>query len=205
MVGGTAQRHGRMTRIWRYVLANDNGMAPCSEDGILTLACRKPGIRKSAQRGDWVIGFLPKSMPGRIAWVGQVADVLPLGEYEQKYTGRRDAIYRLNGHAADGAEILHPLRDDYHVDRRQTDFRGKNALVFSRFWYWGGNGVGAPNDIRDWAHYHVGQSAKNSSPEKLARLEAWVRSMAEPGVHGATRDMARKSMPTTLAMKRLGV
>jgi hypothetical protein len=136
-------------------------------------------------------------MPGRIAWVGQVAEVLSLGEHEQKYTGRRDEIYWLNGHAVDGAEILHPLRDDYHVDRRQTDFRGKNALDFSPFWYWGGHNVEAPGDIAGWAHYHFGQSARDSLPEKVARLEAWVRSMAEPGVLGKPRDTARQSVPIT--------
>jgi hypothetical protein len=185
---GIDRREAHMTRIWRYVLASDNGMAPCIDDGILTLTCCKPGIRKSARLNEWVVGFFPKSSPGRIAWVGQVFDVVTMGEFEGKYAGRRDALYRLIGHTDDGTEILHPLRDDYHANRRQTDFRGRNALVFSPFWYWGGRGIAAPEDIAGWAHYYVGQSARFSTSERLARLESWMRSEAKPGVHGAPRD-----------------
>jgi hypothetical protein len=93
-----------------------------------------------------VIAFFPKSTPGQIAWVDWVADDIPLEDYERKYTGRRDAIYRSSGRAADGGDILQPLRDGYNVNRRQADLRGKNVPVFSPFWYLGGSGVATPED-----------------------------------------------------------
>jgi hypothetical protein len=82
---------------------------------------------------------------------GRVSEVIPLGEHERRFSGRRDAIYRL-ANAADGEdEILVPLRKDYHADElsRSRDRSGKNALVFDPFWYWGGVGIAAPEEIFD--------------------------------------------------------
>jgi hypothetical protein len=183
-----------MSRIWRYVLADDNGMAPCAEDGVLSLCCCKPMIRRSAKVGEWVIGFVPQSLGrGRVAWVGQVSAVIPMGEYEQRYSGRQDAIYRLAGHGPDGREILTPLREDYHASERSRtrDRNGKNALIFEPFWYWGGDGVAASEEIAGLAHYYIGQTARNSCPEMVAALKNWVRSMSPPGVHGKPRDTRR--------------
>jgi hypothetical protein len=182
-----------MSRIWRYVLAGDNGMAPCIDRGKLSLCCCKPAIRKNARLGEWVIGFVPKPMRrGHVAWAGKISEIIAMGEYQRRFPRRRDAIYRLADPGEGGKEVLLPLRDDYHADEksRASDRSGQNALIFEPFWYWGSFGIPAPDDIADLAHYYVGQSAKSSSPEKIERLEAWLRSMADPGVHGQPRDKA---------------
>ena len=60
-------------RIWRYVAVVDAGTAPCVDASLLTLCICKPRIRRSAQIGDWVIGWTPaRTCKGRIVWVGQV-------------------------------------------------------------------------------------------------------------------------------------
>lgn len=46
-----------MSRIYRYILVHDYGIAPCSADGLITLATCKPKIRQTATPGDWVLGF----------------------------------------------------------------------------------------------------------------------------------------------------
>jgi hypothetical protein len=140
MARRTIARDSIMNRIWRYVLAADNGMAPCAQDGMFSLTCCKPMIRRSACIGDWVVGFVPKpKRRGHVAWAGRVSEVFPSGEYEKRFSGRQDAIYRLVGSAAWGEqEVLVALRDDdYHADEpsRSRDRSGKNALVFDPFWY----------------------------------------------------------------------
>lgn len=183
-----APRDAGMNRVWRYVLAVDGGMAPCIQDSTLTLTCCKPFIRKHAKVGDWVIGFVPKGLKrGHITWVGKIAESIPLAEYELRFRGRKDALYRLRK-----GELV-PLRNDYHANPRDRgrDLGGKNGLIFRPYWYWGGLGISAPPDIAELAHYYVGQSAKNSSPEKTARLERWARSVARPGIHGSPRDASR--------------
>jgi putative DNA base modification enzyme with NMAD domain len=200
MAYGTIGRDPEMSRIWRYVLATDNGMAPCAEQGILSLCLCKPMIRRSAGVGEWVVGFVPRRINGgrvHVAWAGQIAESVSMGDYEKRFPGRRDAIYRLVESKWGEPDILVPLRDDYHADERNRsrDRKGKNVLIFRAFWYWGSVGINAPDEIVDLAHYYVGQSTKNSSPEKIARLEAWLRSVAEPGIHGEPRDQLRTRPP----------
>ena len=85
-----------MSRIFRYILESDGGMAPCPQEGAVTLGTCKPGIRKSATIGDWVAGFMPGSLNrGDMVWAGQVAEKLSHDEYRQRYPKRRDAIYAL--------------------------------------------------------------------------------------------------------------
>ena len=182
-------REDRMSRIWRYVLATDNGMAPCSDAGILTLNCCKPMIRRRAQRRMGHKLRPEKQRRSQVAWVGQIAEVLSLGEYEARFSPRRDALYRRAGYEPNGSERLTPVQSKYHVDHKsqQRDCRGKNALIFDPFWYWGQSAVAAPPFIAVLAHYFVGQTTRGSTPDRVARLEAWVRSVAEPGVHGEPR------------------
>ncbi len=182
-----------MSRIWRYVLAADNGMAPCPQAGMLSLTCCKPMIRRNADLGDWVVGFLPKGKGrGRVAWAGRIASKIPLGDYQARHPGRHDALYRRTG-MRDGVEVLEPLCDDYHADHgsRSTDMSGKNALTFEPFWYWGGEAVSAPEWLADLAHYYIGQTTKGSTPERVIELEAWLRSLSKPGIHGEPRDEGR--------------
>ena len=121
-----------MTRIWRYILKNDSGFAPCIDDDILTLVCCKPFIRRHAKKGDWIIGYFPKKLGrGRVAWAGRVSEKVPLGVYEKDHPGRRDAIYRLVGHDASGAENLKYIPNKYHDEKRsQRDKSGVNALIW---------------------------------------------------------------------------
>jgi hypothetical protein len=176
-----------MTRIWRYVLSNDNGIAPCAQDGIVSLCCCKPMIRRGAALGDWVVGFAPKRRGmGRVSWAGKVSEILTLGEYQRKYPDRRDAVYEIaDDTPLDGIEKLVPLTRYHSEDRmRQRDWSGRNGLVFKPAWYFGGTGVPAPTEIAEMAHYFVGQSATGSSEARAEILEEWLRSQGEPGVLG---------------------
>lgn len=75
-----------MTRIYRYILVDDVGMAPCPAGDLITLGTCKPAIRRGASKGDWVLGFRPGSLErGMLLWGGRVADVLEHGEYERRY------------------------------------------------------------------------------------------------------------------------
>jgi len=164
------RRADHMSRIWRYSLVHDTGLAPCVDQNILTLTCCKPDIRKAACKGDWVIGFVSATVRrGLVAWVGKVSEIMTLGEYGSRFAKRTDALYRLHGYDADGSELLHNLHRKYHPDDQSqaTDRRGRNALIFDPFWYWGRNAVAAPPDIAEWWDYHIGQSAPDRRPRKL--------------------------------------
>ena len=175
-----------MTRIWRYVLAADNGMAPCAQDGVLTLTCCKPLIRRSAAVGDYVIGFLPARFGrGRLAYVGKVASRVPLGDYQRRSPNRFDAIYRA-ARGQDGQEILEPIHAWTTIRMwlsRHRDYRGVYSLQFEPYWYWCGLGVLLPEDLAELGHYYVGQSSRCSTPERVRCLES-----LQPCDAGAKRE-----------------
>jgi hypothetical protein len=178
-----------MSRIWRYVLANDGGYAPCIDGGVLTLCTCKPRIRASAEVGDWVIGFIPKFLgTGQVAWAGCVSKILSMGGYDEQYAGRRDAIYRRVAWHADGREDLRHYGGPYHNSAKAIarDLRGRCALIFDPFWYWGGSAPEAPSELAKLAHYYVGQTTKGSTPETINRLRGWLSGWP-PGIYGTPR------------------
>ena len=183
-----------MSRIWRYVLVYDGGGAPCIDGGVLTLCTCKPRIRSGAEVEDWVIGFMPKRVGiGRVAWAGCVHEVLSLGDYGERYPARRDAIYRRVGWHADGREDLRHCGGPYHNSAKAmaTDVRGRCALVFDPFWYWGGDAPEVPPELANLAHYYVGQSTKGSTAEAINQLRGWLSGWP-PGIHGTPRVAVTK-------------
>lgn len=169
-----------MTAIFRFVVTHDDGMAPCSQDGLLSLVTCKPNIRLKADVGDWLIGYRRKKLGG-LTFVGQVSQKLEMGDYQNTFPERRDAVYRRIGKKPNGREILEPLRDDYHETEklRGRDMRGRYALLFEPYWYWGCDGGIAPEFIADMAHYWVGH-ARKATPTQVQRLTEWL---TFPGGH----------------------
>src|SRR6476659_8512748 len=117
-----------MTRILRYILQHDTGMAPCVDDGLVSLATCKPGIRVSARPGEWIVACRPSPAPrGLAVWAGRVADSIEVGEYERQHRGRPDAVYR----AKPGGGFKR-LRPDYHPGENELrKDTSAPVLVFS--------------------------------------------------------------------------
>ncbi len=151
-------------RVFAYILAHDGGFAPNPFHGVLTLACCKPAIRRTARPGDWVIGITPKRLGHRLAYAMQVAEVLPMADYfdaprfaakKPDWSGRRgrmarcgDNCYRL---LADGQyEVLpsaHNPRNESVTVRANRDLRGRNVLVAKRYVYHGGDAAAIPAEL----------------------------------------------------------
>jgi hypothetical protein len=129
-----------VTQIYRYVLTVDGGMAPCSQDGLISLGTCKPMIRKRARENDWVAGFMPGTRNGenrgRLVWVGQISEKLTQDEYRKRYPHRRDAIYGLDANG----EYCKYL-DRYHCDPAQQRRDHANPVLLfdqARTRYFGG-------------------------------------------------------------------
>lgn len=86
-----------MSRIYIYKVRYDDGTAPCVENGLLTLALCKPGIRATAQVGDTLVGFAAKSMcrDQRLVYAAVITGRLARGDYYRAsaWSGRLDCIY----------------------------------------------------------------------------------------------------------------
>lgn len=175
-----------MTRIYRYILETDSGMAPCPQNGMMTLGTCKPGIRKMAQIGDWIAGFMPGSdNRGELAWVGRVASKLSHDDYRRTYPLRRDAIYAL-----DAAGIYRSYLPRYHCDPTQQARDHDNpVLVFDarESWYFGNAPHSLPDALMHLAAQGRGYRVNFRRDGDLALWEAWLSQRAS-GVHGEPRD-----------------
>ncbi len=186
-----------MTRIFRYILATDNGMAPCIDNELLSLATCKPKIRASARPGDWVVGFFPKpERRGLVAWAGRISRRLEVGEYEVIFRGRSDAIYRLK---RDGA--FKRLRPDYHPG--ENEFRKDTSapvLVFdpAATWYFGDHPQMLPEEIIALSAKGRGHRVNGRADGDLEAMTAWLLENSRPGILGKPRD---PPLPTTATHK----
>jgi hypothetical protein len=153
----------------------------------------KPFIRLGAKVGDWVIGFMPKRFGPRVVWAGRVSEILPMGQYRTRFPRRPDAIYRLLKVTPDGREVLEHIGTGRHADQKsqETDKRGKNALIFREFWYWGGDAPPAPARIARLAYYRQGQTTRGAGPKEVEYLEEWL-SGRPSGIQGSPRDAAKR-------------
>jgi len=175
-----------MTRIFRYILETDNGMAPCIDAGMVTLATCKPTIRRSARPGDWVLGFYPRPFErGMLAWAGRVTAAVSVGEYERHYRGRSDAVYRQK---ADGG--FRRLRPDYHPepDQMRKDLSAP-VLTFDRLttWYFGDKPEVCPADLTHLNAGGRGHLVNGVHAGDAEALLAWLQGICPPGIYGQPR------------------
>lgn len=177
-----------MSRIFRYVLVSDSGMAPHRWDGVISLATCKVKVREQAKIGDWVLGNRSAPHNLLVAWAGRVADVVPTGDYGIRFSNRLDALYPMG---ADGK----PERDLsklpwYHPDEkdRNKDCRG-NALLFDprRTWYFGADARLLPPHLEHLAHKGIAHS-NQTDPCDIPSLIDWLEGEATPGFIGKPRD-----------------
>ena len=76
-----------MPTLFSYCIPYDDGAAPNPFWGLCTLVICKPGIRKVAQVGDWVVGTGSKRSPigdigGQVVYAMCVSQVLTMREYD---------------------------------------------------------------------------------------------------------------------------
>lgn len=171
-------------KFYRYILQDDNGMAPCADDELITLATCKPRIRKGCQPGDWVAGFMPRPNDrGLIIWAGRVQEVVDWGEYERRFRGRQDAVYR---QLPDGSFIA--LRPDYHCGGKDRDLSGP-ILVFDNeaSWYFGKEPRELPEKLYHLAAAGRGERVNGVADGDIQAFESWLRELGKPGVYAAPR------------------
>jgi hypothetical protein len=174
-------------RIYRYIHVSDDGMAPCSDDGLLTLATCKPTIRSVARVGDWVAGFYPSPWsPGTVSWAAQIARKLDHFAYQAANESRSDAVYALG---RDGKPTR--LRPDYHPNEgdMKKDLSAP-VLIFdqAKTWYFGDKPADLPASVLHLAAMGQGHRVNFRQAGDYERFCEWLDSCGSPGILSAPRD-----------------
>lgn len=199
-----------MARVHSYVVRYDSGFAPNPFYGHCTLATCKPGIRRSAQVGDWVIGCGSNArgvrLGGHIVYAMRVSEALSFDQYavDPRFltkmpfrNGSRkqscgDNIYHRPNTSAEWFQ-----RDSFHsnVDgttnfkhvRRDTSIN--RVLLSDDYVYFGGMGPKFPASLRDrngrpiWKN-GIGVTSFDDA-QLLAEFEGWLRGLEVTGYQGA--------------------
>lgn len=135
-------------QLYFYKLTTDNGGAPCTYRGLLSLAICKPRIRKGAGKGDWIFGFGSKELGEKLIYVAQVKEDLDWKTYSLDYGGRPDCIYRWTGRGfrwKSGKKYHNPKETG---DQRPKDVGSNARVLFStNFRYLGINSIEIPRNL----------------------------------------------------------
>jgi len=188
-----------VTRLFTYTIPVDDGAAPNPFRGMCSLAICKPGIRRVAVKGDWVVGLGSKNSPsgnlsGRLVYAMCVGQVLSLKEYDsQAPDSWPHRIPDLS--SADLSERLGDCIYDYSrgipLQRRgvhdsgniETDLGGENALISYDFYYLGSRAIPLP-DYLPICHQTQGHRSNLNAPY-VDKFVAWLRNLGlTTGMHG---------------------
>ena len=177
-------------KIYRYVVKKDAGSAPNPCDEYCTLAICKPGIRRTASEGDWIIGF-KKGTSNQVIYVMQVEEKLTFAEYwndNDRFKLRKPEFSPLsdNIYQPDGIDELRQVPNqvhDHNSDKR--DSSGTNVLISKRFWYFGKNAPEFELKLKHLIHKGRGHSVNiNRQEPDVEMLIDWLKQQGKKGVHG---------------------
>jgi hypothetical protein len=185
-----------MKHLYSYVLKKDNGSAPNPFWGVCTLTICKPGIRRTAEREDWVIGTGSKNSKLKDGKVYDLADSLV---YAMKVTDKKtleayDEYCQINlpdklpnWRSPDWQNLLGDCIYDYstgqipiirksvHQEKNRVgDLSGNNALLSTHFYYFGEEPRPLPSALKGIIKKSQGY-LKIEDPELIDRFEKWIK------------------------------
>ena len=186
----------RTKRVFSYIVVHDSGFSPNPFHGLLTLACCKPLIRKTAAAGDIIVGLSSRSE--RVVYAVQVADVIGFEEYwaDPEYEARRPVMNAQQIVYRTGDNIYEPVSGGYrqlpsfhsnrdgseNPDLKRTDLGGNHVLIGERFTYWGRSGPTLPEELEFLA---VGRGHRsNFTRGQVSTVARWFADLPG-GVLGA--------------------
>ena len=162
-----------MASVYLYAVTYDLGFAPNPFGGLCTIACCKPGIRATAQIGDWVVGMtgVRTKLALRCVFGMVVSGETTFDDYwtGSDYRSRRpvrngtpkklvgDNIYHRESAASPWLQenSVHSRLDGTQCPLNTAhDTRINRVLVSDRFVYFGALAPAMPQSIREKIGYH---------------------------------------------------
>lgn len=183
-----------------YVVRHDSGFAPNPFFGYCTLATCKPGIRKSAQKGDWIagVGSKQKGQTGKLVYAMKVEEMMSFDTYwdDSRFLVKRP---HLSGSLKlrNGDNIYHRptvcdswiQEDGCHsnddgspnYDHIERDTSISRVLISQEFVYYGKSAVDIPVKFLNWGDKDMFVGVRGYRchfPRELQdRFIEWVQSL----------------------------
>ncbi|HEY3443634.1 MAG TPA: hypothetical protein VGK29_22945 [Paludibaculum sp.] len=187
-------------KLYSYIVSHDTGFAPNPFFGYCTLACCKPGIRRTANVGDWIVGLTSKGEGNKIVYFMRVDEVLGVDDYwnDKRFRQKRpryDKELRLRC----GDNIYDPLPNgdfrqlrSMHSDgererpeKKAKDLGGKNVLISETFAYFGSKPLPLPQELESLI---VARGHRSHFTDDVKEEVRRLVSQSALGVHAAPHD-----------------
>ena len=202
--------------LFSYVVRYDSGFAPNPFFGYCTLATCKPGIRKQARVGDWVVGTgsnrIGVRRGGHLVYAMRVTEVITTSEYwrDERFHKKKPDLNH-NWVSASGDNIYLPTTqgrwrqlDSYHSrsdgtqhdDHLTHDTGVEKILVSDDFVYFGAEGPMLRRQFLAGNEMDLLKAPRNyqrvSEGRVLEAFETWVRSLGVAGYEGKPWDWMQR-------------
>lgn len=200
-------------RVYSYVIDRDYGFAPNPFYGVCTLATCKPGIRRMAVIGDWVIGTggVRTHMTGRLIYAMRVTEAMTFEEYftDPRFSSKKpnlhgslkqcfgDNIYSRpdEGSPWEQLDSHHTLPDGSpNPENIATDTSTNRVLLSTEFTYFGRDApmLPAPLATREVDGLCAGRNYRVTfEPDSLSRFFEWFNGVGKTGQVGAPFEWNR--------------
>jgi len=190
-------------KLYSYCLRVDDGAAPNPFWGLCTLVICKPVIRRKAEIGDWVVGLGSANSPvgnisNSVVYAMKVTGKMTLAEYDAFCISHYPNKIPQWGTAKDRKLWFGDCIYDYSVDEppeqrrgvhraenKETDLRGRYALLSERFFYFGNKPCPLPLELHPIIHPTQGHKSDANQPH-VADFVHWIEGLKlEPNIlHG---------------------
>jgi len=196
--------------LFTYVVLYDIGFAPNPFFGSCTLATCKPGIRKSAQVGDWVAGTgsKQKNQQGKLVFAMEVEEILSFEQYwdDPRFQRKKpNRVGSLKQRYGDNVYHRHPTTEDWiqedcrhslengepNPDHIRRDTNPARVLIASEFVYYGSSAVDIPAGFLSWdgVDFFRGRGYRRNFPTELVDgFVDWLRNQTGNGLAGEPLD-----------------
>jgi hypothetical protein len=147
-------------KLYSYVVKHDTGFAPNPFFGYCTLACCKPVIRRTAQKGDWIVGLTSKTKGNQIIYFMRVDELME--SFAEYWADKRFGVKRPNNEdgirGRRGDNIYEPMTsggyrqlrsrhsngDAENEENKAHDLCGRRVLISETFAYFGSQSLPLP-------------------------------------------------------------
>jgi len=184
-----------MPTLFSYRIRYDVGSAPNPFWGLCTLAICKPGIRRVAKEGDWVVGTGSVNSPagdasGKVVYAMRVTQKMTMKEYD-RFTRSKlsrkiplmtsaDPRRRSGDSIYDFSTSTTTLRPSVHGEgNKETDLSGKCVLLSDHFFYFGDRPVALPEELLGIVKKGPGHKAR-FDPQYVDDFIHWIHSLGYP-------------------------
>lgn len=207
-----AAKSAKRRSLYSYVVRYDSGFAPNPFGGYCTLATCKPGIRKTAQVGDWLLGTGSSDKKvnrgGHVVYAMQVEETLSTEAYwhDERFQKKKPIISG-SWKTACGDNIYEPLGNgnwhqlnSYHSQDDGSpnephilrDTAVQRILISQRYIYYGAEGPILPHNFLAGGENDLLRSKRGYSRiqeiDTIEEFETWFVSLEKTGFQGVPWD-----------------